>query len=113
MAEEVKKFFADFQGSMAKMKQQTPAMLQGFSQLFTKIMADGAVSAKEKELVAVGIAVSQQCEPCIKLHVKKCLEAGATKEQVLEAASVAVMMGGGPAYTHIPVVIETLEGLEE
>ena len=112
MADEVKQFFTDFQESIVKMKQHTPSMLQGFSQLFTKVMADGAISLKEKELVAVGIAVSQQCEPCIKLHVKKCLEAGATKEQVLEAASVAVMMGGGPAYTHMPVVIETLEGLQ-
>jgi len=46
------------------------------------------------------------------LHVQKCLDAGATKEQILEAASVAVMMGGGPAYTHIPVVMETLETLQ-
>jgi hypothetical protein len=34
------------------------------------------------------------------------------KELILEAALVAVMMGGGPAYTHIPVVMDTLESLE-
>ena len=34
------------------------------------------------------------------------------KQQILEAASVAVVMGGGPAYTHIPVVMDTLESLE-
>ncbi|MHC4757550.1 MAG: carboxymuconolactone decarboxylase family protein [Planctomycetota bacterium] len=112
MVEESKQFFTEFQQSIAKMKKQTPSMLQGFSQLFTKTMADGAISLKEKEFIAVGIAVAQQCEPCIKLHVKKCLEAGATKEEVLDAACVAVMMGGGPAYTHMPVVIETLEALE-
>ena len=48
-----------------------------------------------------------RCEPCIQLHGKKCVEAGATREQVLEAACVAVMMGGGPVYTHVPIVIDT------
>jgi AhpD family alkylhydroperoxidase len=113
MADAIKTFYVDFQESMDKMKEHTPSMLRGFSQLFTNVMSDGAITLRDKELVAVGIAVAQQCEPCIKLHVKKSLEAGATKEQILEAASVAVMMGGGPSYTHIPVVIETLEAFED
>ena len=112
MSEEVKEFSAKFQGDAAKMKEQTPDMISGFSGLFAKIMKDGSVSLLEKEFIAVGIAVAIQCPPCIKLHVKKCIEAGATPEQVLEAASVAVMMAGGPAYTHIPVVIDTLEALK-
>ncbi|MFQ6035773.1 MAG: carboxymuconolactone decarboxylase family protein [Sedimentisphaerales bacterium] len=44
--------------------------------------------------------------------MQKSLDAGATKQQILEAASVAVMMGGGPAYTHVPLVMETLEALQ-
>jgi len=112
MADAVKTFYVDFQESIDKMKEHTPSMLQGFSQLFTKVMSDRALSLREKELVAVGIAVSQRCEPCIKLHVKKSLEAGATQEEILEAASVAVMMSGGPAYTHMPIVIETLKALQ-
>jgi AhpD family alkylhydroperoxidase len=109
---EGKKFYEDFAASIDKMKAQTPNMIQGFGTLFAKVMGAGAMTAVEKELVAVGIAVAAQCTPCIKLHVKKCLEAGASKEQILEAASVAVMMGGGPAYTHMPVVIDSLEALQ-
>jgi AhpD family alkylhydroperoxidase len=74
-------------------------------------MKDGALTTKQKELIALGIAVAQRCEPCINLHVQKCLGAGNTSAEVLEAASVAVMMQGGPAYTHIPVVMEALEAL--
>ena len=62
-------------------------------------------------MVALGIAVAQRCEPCINLHVQKSLEAGNSPAEILEAASVAVMMPGGPAYTHIPVVIDALEAL--
>jgi AhpD family alkylhydroperoxidase len=112
MGQEVKEFFEKFKNDTVKMKKQTGDMINGFAGLFSKVMAEGAITVLEKEFVAVGIAVAQRCTPCIRLHVKKCLDAGATKEQVLEAVSVAVMMGGGPAYTHIPVVIDTLEELK-
>lgn len=95
------------------MREQAPDMMNGFGGLFSKVMGEGSITVLEKELIAVAIGVAIQCQPCIKLHVKKCLDTGATKEQILEAASVAVMMSGGPAYTHIPEVIETLETLME
>jgi AhpD family alkylhydroperoxidase len=107
-----KEFLTKFQNDLEKMKLQTNATLNGFASLFSKTMAEGALTVKSKELVAIGIAVAKQCEPCIKLHVKKCLDAGTTREEILEAAGVAVMMEGGPAYTHIPMVIESLEELE-
>jgi len=111
MASEVKEFFEKFKNDVAKMKEQAPDTVNGFATMFSKIMKDGTLSLREKELIALGIGVAQRCVPCIRAHVQKSLDAGATKEQILEAASVAVMMGGGPAYTHIPVVIETLEAL--
>lgn len=80
--------------------------------LFGKVMKDGAVPVKQKELIAIAIAVSCYCGPCIKLHVKKCLDAGASREEILEAASVAVMMAGGPAFTHLPEVIDALDANE-
>jgi AhpD family alkylhydroperoxidase len=112
MANEVKEFFENYRNDAAKMKEQTPDLVNGFGGLFSKVMKEGALSVREKELIALGIGVTQRCAPCIRLHIQKSLEAGATKEQVLEAAGVAVLMGGGPAYTHIPVVINTLEALD-
>ena len=112
MGSEAKEFFEKFKNDTAKMKEQTPDVVSGFLGLFGKVMKDGALTVWEKELIALGIGVTQRCAPCIRLHVQKSLEAGATKEQILEAASVAVMMGGGPAYTHISVVMDTLEALE-
>ncbi len=46
------------------------------------------------------------------LHVQKCLQAGATRAQILEAAGVVVMMRGGPSYTHVPEIIHALDHLE-
>jgi len=113
MAGECKEFFEKFKNDVAKMKQQIPDTVAGFGALFGKVMQEGDLSVREKELIALGIGVAQRCKPCIRAHVQKSLDAGATKQQILEAASVAVMMGGGPAYTHIPVVMDTLEALQD
>jgi len=107
-----KEFIAKFKHDTEKMKAQTSATVSGFAGLFGKTMAEGVLTVREKELVAIGIAVAKQCEPCIKLHVQKCLDAGASREEILEASGVAVMMSGGPAYTHIPMVIDTMDELE-
>lgn len=106
-----KEFISKFQGDMVKMKAQAGSAVSGFAGLFGKTMGEGALSVKQKELIALSIAVAKQCEPCILLHVKKCLEAGATGEEMLEGVGVAVMMSGGPGYTHIPMVIDAIEEL--
>ena len=111
MPNETQEFFEKAKKDFEKMKTQSPDMVNAFSGMFGKIMKEGAISLKEKELIALGIGVAMHCEPCIRMHTQKCLAAGATKEQILEAAAVAVVMGGGPAYTHIPLVIDTIETL--
>ena len=105
-------YIAKFRADIGKMKAEIPDTTQGFAGLFGKVMKDGALTVREKELIAIGIGVAIQCEPCIRGHVENCLDAGATRQQVLEAASVAVMMGGGPAYVYIPMVIEALDDLQ-
>jgi AhpD family alkylhydroperoxidase len=111
MSEQVKAFYEKFGRDMEKMKKSTPDMIKGFGGLFQAVMKDGTLKTKEKELVALGIAVAQYCPPCIRLHVQKCLDAGNSRDEILEAASVAVMMQGGPAFTHIPEVLDALEAL--
>ena len=110
---ETRQFITKFKGDIEKMKAQVGPATNGFAGLFSKVMADGALTVREKELTAIAIAVAKQCEPCIKLHVQKCLDAGAVREEILDAAGVAVMMSGGPAYTHVPMVIEALDELED
>ena len=109
MSEDVKAFYQKFAADTEKMKEMAPSMMAGFGGMFQKIMAEGSLTVREKELIALGIGVAVKCKPCIYLHVKKSLSVGATKEQVLEAAQVGVMMAGGPGFTHIPEVIDAIE----
>jgi AhpD family alkylhydroperoxidase len=95
--------------AMNAMKVRAPDIGKAFGPFFQTLMKDGALSVKHKELIALGIGVAVRCEACIDAHVEKALKAGATDIEVLEAAGVAVMMGGGPSYTYAPHVVTALE----
>ena len=108
-----KDYFAHAKTAVEKLKNEIPDTISGFGGLFSRIMKDGALSVKDKELIALAIGVASHCPPCIRSHVQKCLEHGATRQQILEAASVAVVMAGGPGYVHLSVVLEALEDLQD
>lgn len=113
MADDMKEFFSDFKHHMGEAQKEIPDTLNAFGQLFKGSMGDGELTKAEKEAVAIGIAVAKQCKECIRLHAEKCLDAGLSRQQILEAAGVAVMMSGGPAYTQIPELVKVLDALEE
>ena len=113
MENDVQEFYKDWKKAMGTMQKEASDTVEGFQTLFKKTMSDGALSESEKECVALGIAVATQCVPCIRLHVKKALQAGVSREQILEVCGVATMMGGGPAYTHTRAVLKALEANEE
>ncbi|CAM2157246.1 4-carboxymuconolactone decarboxylase [Pararobbsia alpina] len=61
---------------------------------------DGAISVLNKQLMAVAVALTTQCPYCIELHTKAARDAGATDEQLAEAALVTACMRAGAAVTH-------------
>ena len=112
IAGEAKQFLEDFGKAVEEMKAQTPDVVSSFGGMFARIMKSGALDVKQKELIALAVGLAVRCKPCIILHVQKSLQAGATRQEILEAAGVAVMMGGGPTYTHVPEVLRALDNLE-
>jgi len=109
MKNEVSEFHAAWKSDLQKIKAFSPETARAFGGLHLAVMKEGALSVKEKELIAMAIGLAQGCAECVFLHTEGARKAGATHEQVLEAAGVAVMMQGGPAFVHLPVVIAALE----
>jgi AhpD family alkylhydroperoxidase len=62
--------------------------------------ANGAIPRKYRELIAVAVACAVQCPYCIEAHSKAAKTAGATREEVVEAAFVASALRAGAAATH-------------
>ncbi len=92
-------------------RKTAPETAAGFSALASASMKDGAISALNKELVCIGIGISQQCLDCIGYHVKAAIRLGATREQVAELAGVATYMGGGPAHMYAVRALEAFDQL--
>lgn len=106
-----KKELERVQGWMETFGEQSPSSMKSFRSLLGAVEKEKVLSAKTKELMAIAISITQQCEWCIAFHVRNALEEGATEEEIMEAAWVAVLMGGGPALMHAGLVLEALEEL--
>jgi AhpD family alkylhydroperoxidase len=90
----------DIGGALARFGQQQQSTMQALMQLHSAATAEGALSAKVKELMALAIAVYAGCEDCVAFHHERAKRAGATTDEALDALGVAVLMGGGPASVH-------------
>jgi AhpD family alkylhydroperoxidase len=85
---------------LKKFGELTPAAWQGFLAWDKAVMADGAISAKVKELIALGVAMTTQCPYCIEIHTKRAKDAGCTEQEIAEAVMVAAALRAGGALTH-------------
>lgn len=82
------------------LSKENPGIAEGFMTLHKTVDTEGALSIKHKELIAIGISINVRCEGCLSVHVKSALEAGATKEEIIETIGVSILMGGGPAVAY-------------
>lgn len=99
---------AAWQRDFAALRAQAPDVAKAFGGMHHALMQPGALSRREKELIAAAVGLAQGCTECIRIHTAEAIKAGATREQVIEAAGVGVMMGGGPAFVHVPEVLRAL-----
>ena len=91
---------ADINRGIVKLRQAVPDAIDGFSAMSKGALKAGALSAVEKELIALAIGVAGHCDGCIGFHIKSLVRLGAMREQVMEALGVAVYMGGGPSLMY-------------
>ena len=91
------------------MAEHQPELHASYWQTHDLAMADGALDRTTKELIGLALVVTMQCDVCIAFHVRDCLAAGATKEQIYEALNVAVMQGSGPAMVYAGYAVEALD----
>jgi AhpD family alkylhydroperoxidase len=79
-----------------------PTVYEGFARLHDAALAPGALDTKTKELIALAIAVSKECDGCIAAHARAAVHKGATLAEGAEAIGVALLMNGGPATVYGP-----------
>ena len=109
MMDDYPAFHKNLQQMSAKLAKDLRGPMSAFAQLNGATTAPGALDAKTKQLIALGIGISARCEGCIAYHVHDAIQAGATRAEILETMGISIMMGGGPAVVYACQALEALD----
>lgn len=93
----------------AKRASLAPEITETFRNFSKQVFAEGALSEKTKQLIAVAVAHVTQCPYCIKGHTKLARRKGATPEEIMEAIWVASEMRAGAAYAHAALALDAMD----
>ena len=85
---------------LKKLEENSPTAMQAFWEFDKEAFASGEISALQKQLIAVAVALTTQCPYCIELHLKAARKEGATDKMLAETVLVAAAMRAGAAVTH-------------
>lgn len=84
------------------LRRAIPDTYRAYGELHKAALAAGALGTGTKELIALAIAVTRECDGCIAAHAEGAARSGSTAEEVAEAIGVAILMNGGPATVYGP-----------
>lgn len=82
------------------MGEEAPQLWENFMQYYGAVFAEGALTAREKSLIALAVAHAVQCPYCIDSYTNDCLSKGVDEEQMTEAIHVAAAIRGGATLVH-------------
>jgi AhpD family alkylhydroperoxidase len=85
-----------------ELREHIPDVIGAYADMQRAVMTDGALSAKTKELIALAVAVTRECDGCIASHARGAARRGASEVEVAEALGVTVLMNGGPGTVWAP-----------
>lgn len=94
------------QQNIADIGRTNRAIIKGYRELSESGQGTGLLSGKVRELIALAVAVTRQCDGCIVTHTDAAIKNGATKEEIVEALSVAVAVNAGAALIYSSRVID-------
>lgn len=101
--------FDELSGQIDALAEAAPETMAGFGAMHEASSGNVALDGKTKELLALAIGIAVHCDGCIAYHAHDAIEAGATREEIVETISVAVMMGGGPSVVYGSEALEAAD----
>ncbi len=95
--------------AQARYRREASDTAAAFMQFWRKTKEESAIPTRCKELMQLAIVLVQHCRPCINLHTQICVQVGCSREEILDAANVALAMGGGPVFEYIGYLMQALD----
>jgi AhpD family alkylhydroperoxidase len=109
--ENPREILKDCNEGFAEFNKTNAEQMGAFSSSMGVLFKKGSLDVKTKELISVAIGIYNRCKYCIVGHSYKALKAGASPEEIMEAAMVAVAFGGGPSMAYSVTLLR--KSLEE
>ena len=91
---------------VAQLRQAIPGVFKAYADMHHAAMRDGVLSTRVKELIALAVSVTRECDGCIASHARSAVRAGCTAEEVAEAMGVTILLNGGPGTVYGPRALE-------
>lgn len=113
MKNQVEEFNAYRQKMNDKILGDNNKVIKRIFNLDTNAYAPGALDVKTKELLGLVASAVLRCDDCVKYHLETSYKEGLTKEEVMEALSIATLVGGTIVIPHLRRAYEFWEALEE
>ena len=90
---------------------QSPATLRGYRELSQAGTQTARLDGKTRELIAIAVGVTRQCDGCITTHVAAAHQQGATAEEIAEALGVAIAVNAGAALVYSARAMDAVAAL--
>ncbi len=101
----------DMRAKIREMNKLIPDTAAGFGTLSKAVKDNGVLDVKTKELLAIAIAISDHCDPCIGFHIEALKRNGGTREELADVLAMNIQMGGGPALMYAAKALEAWDQL--
>jgi AhpD family alkylhydroperoxidase len=96
------------QAAVTELARTSPGTVRGrgYRELSDAANQKDLLGAKTRELIALAVAVTRQCDGCITIHIQAALKHGATREEIVEALGVAIAVNAGAALVYSTRVLD-------
>jgi AhpD family alkylhydroperoxidase len=99
----------DLRDPAHRLRSAIPEVYAAYSAMSRAAIGDGVLQAKHKELIALAIAATRECDGCIASHARSAARRGVSREEVAEAMGVVILMNGGPGTVYGPRVLAAFD----
>ncbi len=113
MEYDAQKLLKQFNEAMNDIRKTIPKEYDAFIKEKEIVTKAGKIPEKTKWLLLLVSSVTQKCPVCIPRAVQHCLDAGWTKEEMLEACMISVLVGGSSAMTYVTLVDKAIEQMKK
>jgi AhpD family alkylhydroperoxidase len=106
--------FTDFRKRMnERILAEDNQVVRRFFALDTQTYKAGALDVKTKEMLGLVASMVLRCDDCISYHVAQCRDAGVTRDEMFEAFSIGLVVGGSIVIPHLRRAVDFLDKLEQ